>query len=157
MEPNLPDHSQSIHPNSDAQEPCDLCQRFFQQFRCNAPEECDCPKCQGMCVCPAELTMKSNPNPLGGWQLAAAICEHLARKLGFGNLAIHSRHGILLIEWNFRVGNDWISHGCAVPTAMSPSDIEDHARWLASEWRENARKTGISARLRSIRWAKTPE
>lgn len=28
---------------------CRLCQKFFAQFRCNAPDECDCPRCQGMC------------------------------------------------------------------------------------------------------------
>jgi hypothetical protein len=30
---------------------CDKCSRFFARFRCNAPDECDCPKCQGMCEC----------------------------------------------------------------------------------------------------------
>jgi len=33
---------------------CDFCKRFFARFRCNKPDECDCPKCQGMCECPEE-------------------------------------------------------------------------------------------------------
>ena len=30
---------------------CEACSRFFARFRCNAPEECDCPRCQGYCKC----------------------------------------------------------------------------------------------------------
>jgi DNA (cytosine-5)-methyltransferase 1 len=30
---------------------CGRCKRFFPKYRCNSPEECDCPKCQGMCEC----------------------------------------------------------------------------------------------------------
>lgn len=30
---------------------CDRCRRFFARYRCNAPGECDCPRCQGMCGC----------------------------------------------------------------------------------------------------------
>lgn len=30
---------------------CERCQRFFSKYRCNKPEECDCPRCQGMCEC----------------------------------------------------------------------------------------------------------
>ena len=33
------------------QERCDYCKRFFAMYRCNAPDECDCPKCQGYCEC----------------------------------------------------------------------------------------------------------
>jgi hypothetical protein len=31
---------------------CKLCEKFFARYRCNKPDECDCPKCQGMCTCP---------------------------------------------------------------------------------------------------------
>lgn len=30
---------------------CTKCSEFFERFRCNAPDECDCPKCQGLCEC----------------------------------------------------------------------------------------------------------
>ena len=30
---------------------CRHCARFFARFRCNAPGECDCPRCQGYCEC----------------------------------------------------------------------------------------------------------
>lgn len=30
---------------------CVPCNEFFLKFRCNSPEECDCPPCQGMCEC----------------------------------------------------------------------------------------------------------
>lgn len=30
---------------------CSKCRRFFARYRCNAPGECDCPRCQGMCSC----------------------------------------------------------------------------------------------------------
>lgn len=33
---------------------CDPCREFFVRFRCNAPLECDCPKCQGLCECEAQ-------------------------------------------------------------------------------------------------------
>lgn len=33
---------------------CRFCEKFFARFRCNAPDECDCPKCQGMCECERE-------------------------------------------------------------------------------------------------------
>ncbi len=34
-------------------EQCIMCKKFFVEysFRCNKPEECDCPKCQGFCEC----------------------------------------------------------------------------------------------------------
>jgi len=28
---------------------CQLCRDFYARFRCNKPNECDCPRCQGMC------------------------------------------------------------------------------------------------------------
>lgn len=30
---------------------CAKCTKFFERFRCNAPMECDCPRCQGYCKC----------------------------------------------------------------------------------------------------------
>jgi predicted HAD superfamily Cof-like phosphohydrolase len=30
---------------------CKYCEAFFTRYRCNAPDECDCPKCQGFCAC----------------------------------------------------------------------------------------------------------
>lgn len=30
---------------------CNACEYFFSKYRCNAPMECDCPKCQGYCKC----------------------------------------------------------------------------------------------------------
>ncbi len=39
-------------PYYGATEPeCDYCARFFDRFRCNKPDNCDCPKCQGYCYC----------------------------------------------------------------------------------------------------------
>jgi len=35
---------------------CHFCEKFFSRFRCNAPDECDCPKCQGMCECGKDET-----------------------------------------------------------------------------------------------------
>lgn len=34
-----------------AEQRCKYCERFFSMYRCNKPDECDCPKCQGMCEC----------------------------------------------------------------------------------------------------------
>jgi hypothetical protein len=33
------------------QKECKYCKKFFAKYKCNAPDECDCPKCQGMCEC----------------------------------------------------------------------------------------------------------
>ncbi len=30
---------------------CDPCVRFTERFKCNKPQDCDCPKCQGYCKC----------------------------------------------------------------------------------------------------------
>lgn len=30
---------------------CQYCEDFFSRYRCNQPDECDCPKCQGFCKC----------------------------------------------------------------------------------------------------------
>lgn len=30
---------------------CKYCRDFFARYRCNAPLECDCPRCQGFCEC----------------------------------------------------------------------------------------------------------
>ncbi len=27
------------------------CDKFFASFKCNKPEDCDCPRCQGYCEC----------------------------------------------------------------------------------------------------------
>lgn len=32
-------------------EACGRCRSFFSKFRCNSPEECDCPRCQELCIC----------------------------------------------------------------------------------------------------------
>ena len=29
---------------------CKRCDEFFEKYRCNKPLECDCPKCQNMCL-----------------------------------------------------------------------------------------------------------
>lgn len=34
-----------------AQAKCDMCAKFFAKYSCNNPDECDCPKCQGLCLC----------------------------------------------------------------------------------------------------------
>lgn len=31
---------------------CKKCEAFFSLFRCNSPNDCDCPRCQGYCECP---------------------------------------------------------------------------------------------------------
>lgn len=30
---------------------CNRCAAFLERFRCNSPDECDCPRCQGLCEC----------------------------------------------------------------------------------------------------------
>ena len=35
----------------DKDDKCPMCRDFFSKYRCNSPEECDCPKCQGLCEC----------------------------------------------------------------------------------------------------------
>lgn len=35
---------------------CRHCRKFFSSYRCNAPDECDCPRCQGFCECDKEAT-----------------------------------------------------------------------------------------------------
>ncbi len=35
----------------DMAEQCKACVTFFARFRCNWPDECDCPKCQNLCEC----------------------------------------------------------------------------------------------------------
>ena len=39
---------------------CVKCEQFFARFKCNAPDECDCPKCQGMCSCATGLPTTGN-------------------------------------------------------------------------------------------------
>ena len=41
---------------------CPACLAFFDRFRCNSPDECDCPRCQGYCLCEHE---KENIDRLG--------------------------------------------------------------------------------------------
>jgi hypothetical protein len=42
---------------------CPACEAFFNRgFRCNAPLECDCPRCQGLCICPPARADKA-PEP----------------------------------------------------------------------------------------------
>lgn len=38
-------------PRGTSRSVCIQCQSFFERFRCNSPDECDCPKCQGTCEC----------------------------------------------------------------------------------------------------------
>jgi hypothetical protein len=45
--------------------PCRFCKEFFAQFRCNAPDECDCPKCQGYCECEHSLNEVARLDRLG--------------------------------------------------------------------------------------------
>jgi hypothetical protein len=33
---------------------CKACEDFFRYRRCNKPDECDCPRCQGGCTCRPE-------------------------------------------------------------------------------------------------------
>lgn len=40
-----------VGDENDATARCEQCQDFFALYRCNAPGECDCPKCQGYCKC----------------------------------------------------------------------------------------------------------
>jgi hypothetical protein len=47
---------------------CALCARFSAKYRCNAPDECDCPKCQGLCTCvkpPAVIEFWQDPAGAG--------------------------------------------------------------------------------------------
>lgn len=30
---------------------CTKCEEFLSKYSCNSPDECDCPKCQGLCDC----------------------------------------------------------------------------------------------------------
>lgn len=39
------------HGISGRMDRCKLCEEFFCKYRCNSPEECDCPKCSGLCSC----------------------------------------------------------------------------------------------------------
>ena len=41
---------------------CSKCRRFFAQYRCAAPDECDCPRCQGMCECRLEAADVATAN-----------------------------------------------------------------------------------------------
>ena len=45
---------------------CNRCTTFFAIYRCGAPEECDCPKCQGLCECDSDenLSIDRTPDPL---------------------------------------------------------------------------------------------
>lgn len=38
---------------------CPKCETFFARFKCNAPDECDCPQCQGLCSCGVSATRKA--------------------------------------------------------------------------------------------------
>jgi hypothetical protein len=40
---------------------CDYCKRFFARYRCNKPDECDCPKCQGYCECKTKEALPKKP------------------------------------------------------------------------------------------------
>lgn len=48
---------------------CTKCAEFFERFQCNAPDECDCPRCQGLCECGSNWTMftKRTNDPKLAW------------------------------------------------------------------------------------------
>lgn len=41
--------------------PCRFCDEYFNRFRCGAPDECDCPICQGYCECSQEEDEDDKP------------------------------------------------------------------------------------------------
>lgn len=47
---------------------CPKCERFLERFKCNAPEECDCPKCQGLCSCGVSATRKEEIAEKKAWK-----------------------------------------------------------------------------------------
>ena len=57
-------------------EPCGYCPNFFDRFRCNAPDECDCPRCQGLCECGQDVANANEPRPQG------RNCEKLSERPG---------------------------------------------------------------------------
>ena len=70
---------------------CGHCDKFFAKYRCNTPDECDCPRCQGYCECNMADTTKLQCN--GG--------NHNAR-VGMGRESIsESRNG----GWSEDVAN----------------------------------------------------
>ena len=42
---------------------CLKCEKFFARFKCNASDECDCPKCHGLCGCDVRRAIARTPNP----------------------------------------------------------------------------------------------
>lgn len=55
--------------NATTETTCTKCQQFFERYRCNAPDECDCPKCQGYCKCVTDWAMftKRTDDPKLAW------------------------------------------------------------------------------------------
>lgn len=51
--------------------PCKHCETFFASHRCNKPEECDCPKCQGICEC----GKSGEPSRLHCWICGKAVSD----------------------------------------------------------------------------------
>lgn len=49
--PGTPSSGTEASGTEAADEKCPHCREFFARYRCNSPDECDCPKCQGMCTC----------------------------------------------------------------------------------------------------------
>ena len=59
--------------------PCRFCQDFFERFRCNSPDECDCPRCSGLCECGEDVAdsvlqvlRHCRDNAPGEWDLLMA-------------------------------------------------------------------------------------
>ena len=61
---------------------CTKCERFFAQFKCNAPDECDCPKCQGMCGCAVGLPTTGNEASMSVQRLETCMpnAEHSGKE-----------------------------------------------------------------------------
>ena len=45
---------------------CLKCEKFFARFKCNASDECDCPKCHGLCGCDVRRAVASNVQQIVG-------------------------------------------------------------------------------------------
>jgi len=65
-------------PKQDGDPKCEDCTTYFASYKCNKPLECDCPKCQGLCLCNNCVTCEGDRKVNSRRQLCGCIicyCE----------------------------------------------------------------------------------
>jgi hypothetical protein len=102
---------------------CTKCSEFEERFRCNAPDECDCPKCQGLCECSNStwvMFTKRTEDPKLAW---------LERVLDGLSIPHRRNHAPILEVPEFDLDKAYAILGVRVGRYTIDDIRDDHPRW----------------------------